>query len=338
MLTQLEQIRTEGLAELSAIHDETALEAFRVAYLGKKGKLTAVAAGMRDVPPDQKPAVGAMLNEVRTALSAGIDAKQTALKSAKDAEAVKGIDVTLPGRPSSAGALHPLTRLRDRAVQALRRMGFALADGPEIETEWHCFDALNTPADHPARNEKDTFFLPDGRLLRTHTSTVQIRTMESVKALPVRIIAPGAAYRRDEIDATHLSVFNQLEGLYVDRNVSLSDLKGTLEFFFQEIFGAGTQVRFRPHFFPFTEPSFEIDIKLEAKGQDARWIEIAGCGMVDPAVFESVCKTRGDRLFDPDQITGFAFGLGLDRLAMILHGITDIRHLIENDVRFLAQF
>ena len=338
MLTQLEQIRTEGLAELSAIHDETALEAFRVAYLGKKGKLTAVAAGMRDVPPDQKPAVGSMLNDVRTALSAGIDAKQTALQSAKDAEAVKGIDVTLPGRPSSAGALHPLTRLRDRAVQALRRMGFALADGPEIETEWHCFDALNTPADHPARNEKDTFFLPDGRLLRTHTSTVQIRTMESVKALPVRIIAPGAAYRRDEIDATHLSVFNQLEGLYVDRNVSLSDLKGTLEFFFQEIFGAGTQVRFRPHFFPFTEPSFEIDIKLEAKGQDARWIEIAGCGMVDPAVFESVCKTRGDRLFDPDQITGFAFGLGLDRLAMILHGITDIRHLIENDVRFLAQF
>ena len=338
MLADLDIIQTEGLAELALISDEAALEALRVSYLGKKGRVTAMAGGMRDVPPDQKPAVGAKLNEVRNALSAGIEQKQGALQGAKDSEAVKGVDATLPGRPLSGGALHPLTRLRDRAVQALRRMGFALADGPEIETEWHCFDALNTPADHPARNEKDTFFLPDGRLLRTHTSTVQVRTMEAAKALPIRIIAPGAAYRRDEIDATHLSVFNQLEGLYVDKNVSLADLKGTLEFFFQEIFGAQTQVRFRPHFFPFTEPSFEIDIKLEVKGQPARWIEIAGCGMVDPAVFEAISKARGDNLFDPNEVTGFAFGLGLDRLAMILHGITDIRHLIENDVRFLAQF
>ena len=197
---------------------------------------------------------------------------------------------------------------------------------------------MNTPADHPARNESDTFYLNDGRLLRTHTSTVQIRTMETVKQLPVRIIAPGAAYRRDEIDATHLSVFNQLEGLYVSEHVSLADLKGTLEFFFREIFGPQTAVRFRPHFFPFTEPSFEIDVKLEAKGKESRWIEIAGCGMVDPAVFAAVSKTRGDNLFDPEKVTGFAFGLGLDRLAMILHGITDIRHLIENDVRFLGQF
>lgn len=338
MLTELEQIQTEGLQELAGITDETGLENFRVACLGKKGRLTALAAGMRNVPPDQKAAVGAKLNEVRNALGNGIDAKLAALQSAKDAEAAKGIDLTLPGRPSAGGTLHPLTRLRDRAVQALRRMGFALADGPEIETEWHCFDALNTPADHPARNEKDTFYLPDGRLLRTHTSSVQIRTLETAKELPVRIIAPGAAYRRDEIDATHLSVFNQLEGLYVDHQVSLADLKGTLEFFFQEIFGAGTQVRFRPHFFPFTEPSFEIDIKLEAKGQEARWIEIAGCGMVDPAVFEAISQSRGDKLFDPSEVTGFAFGLGLDRLAMILHGITDIRHLIENDVRFLEQF
>ncbi len=338
MLAELEQIQTGGLQKLSGITDETGLENFRVAYLGKKGRLTALAAGMRNVPPDQKAAVGAKLNEVRNALGSGIDEKLAALQSAKDAEAAKGIDLTLPGRPSAGGALHPLTRLRDRAVQALRRMGFSLADGPEIETEWHCFDALNTPADHPARNEKDTFYLPDGRLLRTHTSTVQVRTMETAKSLPIRIIAPGAAYRRDEIDATHLSVFNQLEGLYVDRDVSLADLKGTLEFFFQEIFGAGTQVRFRPHFFPFTEPSFEIDIKLEAKGQEAKWIEIAGCGMVDPAVFEAISKTRGDKVFDPAEVTGFAFGLGLDRLAMILHGITDIRHLIENDVRFLAQF
>jgi len=338
MLDQLSALQSEGLAALAAIQDENALEQFRVSYLGKKGSLTALSAGMRDVPPDQKGAVGQKLNEVRNALTAGITEKLSALEAARDAASVAGIDLTLPGLPSTSGAMHPLTRIRDRAIQTLRRMGFALADGPEIETEWHCFDALNTPADHPARNEKDTFYLPDGRLMRTHTSSVQIRTMESIQALPVRIIAPGAAYRRDEIDATHLSVFNQLEGLYVGKNVSLADLKGTLEYFFQQIFGPATQVRFRPHFFPFTEPSFEIDIKLEVKGQAPKWIEIAGCGMVDPAVFEAVSKTRGDKLFDPDQVTGFAFGMGLDRLAMILHGITDIRHLIENDVRFLNQF
>ncbi len=338
MLSQLDQIQSEGLAALATIHDEAALENFRVAVLGKKGSLTAIAAGMRNVPPDQKAAVGAKLNEVRTALTQGIEQIQLALQVAKDAESVKGLDITLPGRPSPSGALHPLTRIRDKAIQTLRRLGFALADGPEIETEWHCFDALNTPADHPARNEKDTFYLPDGRLLRTHTSSVQVRTMETVKSLPVRIIAPGAAYRRDEIDATHLSVFNQLEGLYVDKNVSLADLKGTLEYFFQEMFGEKTQVRFRPHFFPFTEPSFEIDVKLEVKGQADKWIEIAGCGMVDPAVFTAISQSRGDQVFDPNEVTGFAFGLGLDRLAMILHGITDIRHLIENDVRFLAQF
>lgn len=339
MLTDLENLKSEALAELAALADEAALENFRVAYLGKKGRLTALSAGMRDVPADQKKEVGAKLNEARDAISAGLAARQEALQAAKDAASVAGVDVTLPGRPGAgAGALHPLTTIRDLAVRTLRRMGFTLADGPEIETEWHCFDALNTPADHPARNESDTFYMPDGRLLRTHTSTVQIRTMESVKSLPVRIIAPGAAYRRDEIDATHLSVFNQLEGLYVDRNVSLGDLKGTLEFFFREIFGPKTAVRFRPHFFPFTEPSFEIDVRLEAKGRDPKWIEIAGCGMVDPAVFAAVSKTRADNLFDPDEVTGFAFGLGLDRLAMILHGITDIRHLIENDVRFLAQF
>lgn len=338
MLAELDTIQLEGLTLLAAVTDETALEALRVNLLGKKGRLTAVASQMRDVPPDQKAAVGAKLNEVRTALTAGIEDKLGALQAEKDAASVQGIDITLPGRPSPSATLHPLSRIRDRAIQTLRRMGFAVADGPEIETEWHCFDALNTPADHPARNEKDTFYLPDGRLLRTHTSSVQIRTMESVKTLPVRIIAPGAAYRRDEIDATHLSVFNQLEGLYVDKNVSLADLKGTLEAFFQEIFGPQTQVRFRPHFFPFTEPSFEIDIKLEVKGQEARWIEIAGCGMVDPAVFQAVSQMRGDTLFNPEEVTGFAFGMGLDRLAMILHGITDIRHLIENDVRFLSQF
>ncbi len=339
MLPALTALHTEALAALAAATDETALETLRIDYLGKKGKLTALSAGMKDVPPDLRKDVGAKLNEVRTAITDGIASRQLGFQAAQDAASVAGLDITLPGRPGQgSGTLHPLTQIRHLAVTTLRRMGFALAEGPEIETEWHCFDALNTPADHPARNESDTFYLHDGRLLRTHTSSVQIRTMESVKELPVRIIAPGAAYRRDEIDATHLSVFNQLEGLYVDRDVSLADLKGTLEYFFREIFGPKTAVRFRPHFFPFTEPSFEIDIKLEAKGKEDRWIEIAGCGMVDPAVFESVSLTRQDTLFDPKEITGFAFGLGLDRLAMILHGITDIRHLIENDVRFLQQF
>lgn len=339
MLSDLTSLHSEALAALDAASDESALEALRIDYLGKKGKLTALSSGMKDVPPDLKKDVGAKLNEVRTAITDGIDSKKAAFQAAQDAASVAGLDLTLPGRPGQGtGSLHPLTQIRHLAISTLRRMGFALAEGPEIETEWHCFDALNTPADHPARNESDTFYLHDGRLLRTHTSSVQIRTMESVKELPVRIIAPGAAYRRDEIDATHLSVFNQLEGLYVDRDVSLADLKGTLEYFFREIFGPKTAVRFRPHFFPFTEPSFEIDVKLEAKGKEDRWIEIAGCGMVDPAVFEAVSLTRQDTLFDPKEITGFAFGLGLDRLAMILHGITDIRHLIENDARFLRQF
>jgi phenylalanyl-tRNA synthetase alpha chain len=215
-------------------------------------------------------------------------------------------------------------------------MGFALADGPDIETEFHCFDALNTPADHPARNEQDTFYFSDGRLLRTHTSTVQIRTMEKC-APPVRIIAPGAAYRRDEVDATHLAQFNQMEGLYVDVGVSVADLKGTIEFFFRELLGPETKLRFRPHFFPFTEPSFEIDLKAPALGKD-KWLEMAGCGMVDPAVFDAVNKSRGDTAFDPEKYTGFAFGFGLDRLAMVLHAIPDIRLLVENDVRFLSQF
>jgi phenylalanyl-tRNA synthetase alpha chain len=339
MLAQLDALNSEALSSLNSITDEAALEAARVQFLGKKGSLTALSSGMRDVPADQKAAVGAKLNEVRTAITNAIESKLLALQAAKDAASVAGIDASLPGYlGAGTGALHPLTQIRHLAISTLRRMGFALADGPEIETEWHCFDALNTPDDHPARNEKDTFYLPDGRLLRTHTSSVQVRTMESAQSLPIRIIAPGAAYRRDEIDATHLSVFSQLEGLYVDKNVSLGDLKGTLEFFFREIFGSNTAIRFRPHFFPFTEPSFEIDIKLEAKGKEARWIEIAGCGMVDPAVFTAVSKNRTDDLLQAENVTGFAFGMGLDRLAMIMYGITDIRHLIENDVRFLQQF
>jgi phenylalanyl-tRNA synthetase alpha chain len=325
------------LAAIAAADNERALDDARVAVLGKKGTLTLASAGIKDVPKEDKAAVGQLLNAARSAITTALEDKQAALRALADQAALAGIDLTLPARSVPTGSLHPLTILRDQAIGILRRMGFALAEGPEIEDEFHCFDALNTPADHPARNEKDTFYFDSGKLLRTHTSTVQVRTMETQKP-PIRIIAPGSAYRRDEIDATHLSVFNQLEGLYVAEDVSLPDLKGTLEYFFRELFGSDTELRFRPHFFPFTEPSFEIDVKLKVKGQEPRWIEVAGCGMVDPAVFEAINKSRKDDLFDPEKVTGFAFGMGLDRLSMIRWGIKDIRLLIENDARFLRQF
>jgi len=334
---QLEHLRTEALAAISAAADEIAVEQARIHFLGQSGTLTALSKGMKDLSKDDKPRIGKLLNDVRTAVTAALDERKAALLAGADAAAFAGVDLTLPGTAPRPGSLHPITQLQDRAIQIFRRMGFALADGPDIETEWHCFDALNTPADHPARNEQDTFYLPDGRLLRTHTSTVQIRTMEACPP-PIRIIAPGAAYRRDEVDATHLAQFNQMEGLYVAEGVSVADLKGTLEFFFRELFGPDAQFRFRPHFFPFTEPSFEVDIKATALGAADRWLEIAGCGMVDPAVFESVNARRGDLAFDPERFTGFAFGFGLDRLAMIMSGTPDIRAFTANDLRFLAQF
>ncbi len=334
---QLDQLRTEALVAIAAAADETAVEQARIRFLGQSGALTALSKGMKDVSKDDKPRLGKLLNDVRNAITAALDESKAALLANADAAAFAGVDVTLPGTAPRPGSLHPITQLQDRAIQIFRRMGFALADGPDIETEWHCFDALNTPADHPARNEQDTFYMPDGRLLRTHTSTIQIRTMEKC-APPIRIIAPGAAYRRDEVDATHLAQFNQMEGLYVAEGVSVADLKGTLEFFFRELFGPDAQFRFRPHFFPFTEPSFEVDIKTRALGASDRWLEIAGCGMVDPAVFESVNARRADTAFDPERFTGFAFGFGLDRLAMIMSGTPDIRAFTENDLRFLAQF
>jgi phenylalanyl-tRNA synthetase alpha chain len=276
-----------------------------------------------------------LLNAARKSISDALTSKQESLQRQADQAAVAGVDVTVPAASLSTGGLHPLTIIRDEAVAVLRRMGFSISEGPEIEDEFHCFDALNTPADHPSRNEKDTFYFDSGKLLRSHTSTVQIRTMERCLP-PIRVISPGSAFRRDEIDATHLSAFNQLEGLYVDRDVKVGDLKGTLEYLLKALFGQETEVRFRPHFFPFTEPSFEIDVKLKPLGQEPRWVEIAGCGMVDPAVFEAVDRERGIPAYSG--MTGFAFGLGLDRLAMIRWGIKDIRALIENDIRFLSQF
>ncbi len=325
----------EAIAALGTANDTRSLEAVRVRYLGKNGAISRLSEGMREVPKQDRPRLGKLLNELRQEVQASVEERERLLEEDSDTRELLGIDVTLPGTRPPRGSIHPLTRLLDSAVGIFRRLGFALADGPDIETEWYCFDALNTPPDHPARNELDTFYLPDGRLLRTHTSTVQIRVMES-QPPPVRVIAPGAAYRRDEVDATHLAQFTQMEGLVVDRNISVADLKGTLEYFFRELLGAETKVRFRPHFFPFTEPSYEIDIHTEVLG--GQWLELAGCGMVDPAVFEQICRKRGDRAFEPEIVTGFAFGFGLDRLAMNLARIPDIRMLVENDLRFLKQF
>lgn len=337
MLDDISQVRDEGLQQVTAAGELEALEQARVTVLGRSGSLTALSQGMRDVPKDQKAEVGKALNEARQAIESAIEAKKSELQEAADRAALAGIDVTLPGTAAPAGSIHPLTQLEDRAIRIFRRMGFALAEGPELETEFRCFDALNTPPDHPARNESDTFYFADGRLLRTHTSTVQISTMEQVKP-PVRIISPGYAFRRDEVDATHSFQFTQMEALYVDAEVSVADLKGTLEFFFRELLGPQTQTRFRPHFFPFTEPSFEVDAKLSVAGREPRWVEMGGCGIVDPAVFERVNEARGDKAYDPEKVSGFAFGLGLDRLAMTLWQIPDIRYFTENDLRFLRQF
>ena len=337
MLEQLQTILSEATSEISKANTLEELNNLKVSLLGKKGRLTLTAAGMKDLSNEERPLAGKKLNETRSEITQNLEEKINSLQEIEDSKKVLSLDVTLPGHSTTLVGRHPISQMLDDSVKALRRMGFSLASGPEIETEWHCFDALNTPQDHPARNESDTIYFEDGNLLRTHTSTIQIRTMEKNHP-PVRIIAPGAAYRRDEIDATHLSQFNQLEGLYVDQNVSLADLKGTLEFLLQAIFGKETPIRFRPHFFPFTEPSFEIDILLEAEGKKAKWIEIAGCGMVDPDVFNQICKVRGDEAYSPKKVSGFAFGLGLERLAMIKWGISDIRHLIENDMRFLEQF
>ena len=337
MAHELEQLREAALREIDSAPDAQSLEAARVKYLGRSGSISAWGEQMKTLGQEEKPIVGKLLNEVRSVVTAAIDQRAEKFQSQRETAALANIDISLPGTPSPRGSLHPLTQMLDRGIAIFRRMGFALADGPDIEDEWHCFDALNTPPDHPARNEQDTFYLPDGRLLRTHTSTVQIRAMQAA-APPLRVIAPGAAYRRDEVDATHSAQFHQIEGLYVDENVSVADLKGTIEFFMHELFGPDTAVRFRPHYFPFTEPSFEIDVKSKALKGGEQWIEVCGSGMVHPAVFEQVNKARGDDAYDPKKWTGYAFGLGMDRLAMILFDIPDIRLFAQNDLRFLKQF
>jgi len=334
---ELEQLRKSAAIDLDDVTDPKSLEAVRVKYVGRNGALTAALDKLREVPKEEKPVVGKLSNEIKTWLAGELEALQAKL-GAQARGAGQHVDITLPGRRPHVGKLHPLTQIAERIVTIFRRLGFAVADGPDIETEYYNFDALNTPAHHPSRDTQDTFYLdpeslagPRRRLLRTQTSPVQIRFMETYKP-PVRIIAPGRCYRRDNPDATHSATFHQVEGLYVDRNVSVADLKSTLDHFAKELLGPDVRTRFRPHFFPFTEPSFEMDFAFPggaAKGKE--WLEILGCGMVNPKVFEAVG-------YDPEAYTGYAFGMGIERLAMIMYGIDDIRLFYENDVRFLGQF
>ena len=343
MEKELQRIRETAFRELEQAIDAGAINDLRVKVLGKKGDLTAVLRSLGSVSATLRPRIGQLVNDLRVEFENELQTKQEAIKEQELAQRLEAekIDVTLPGRSRELGRRHPLTLALDRIKEVFLRMGFDIEEGPEVESDYYNFEALNLPPDHPARDMQDSFYITDQFLLRTHTSPVQVRTMQSKQPnTPIRMIAPGKVYRRD-YDATHSPMFQQVEGLVVGPDIKFSDLKGTLELFCQGIFGDSVKVRFRPSYFPFTEPSFEIDVKLKVDGQAPRWVEIAGCGMVDPNVFEAVDRELG---LDPGAqarytgLTGFAFGIGLDRLAMIRWGIRDIRALIENDVRFLAQF
>lgn len=334
LIAELDKLCQNAEADFATVKDSQGVEDLRIKYVGRQGSLPALVKMMGQVPKEDKPATGKKMNEVKNRVQALLD---TAVAAFTGGVNVNQIDVTLPGRRTRVGLKHPITRVIDEMVGIFRRLGFIVADGPDLEDEFHNFDALNTPKDHPSRNVTDTFYLPDGRLLRTQTSPVQIRVMENEKP-PIRIIAPGRCFRRDTPDATHSMNFHQIEGLYVDENVSLADLKAVLLQFAHEMFGKNVGIRFRPHFFPFTEPSIEYDFTcVMCKGKGCRvcknsgWLEISGAGMVDPAVFKNVG-------IDPEKYTGFAFGMGIERIAMLLHAIGDIRYLYENDVRFLKQF
>ncbi len=334
-LDDIEPLKLAALADLSAAPDLAALEQTKGAWIGPNGRFTALMKQLGTLTKEERPAAGKLINAAKVELEAALTTRREELEL-KAALPKEPTDFTLPGRRRAAGKLHPLTQVTDDIVRAFRKIGFAVADGPEIEDEYHCFDALNTPADHPARDSQDTFYLAGAAgakpaLLRTHTSSVQIRVMQS-QPPPVRIIVPGRVYRRDNADATHNPTFNQIEGLYVDKNVTVGDLKGTVEFVFKELMGSDVKIRFRPHYFSYTEPSYEIDFTnalVKKMGKD--WLEIAGCGMVHPQVFENVG-------YDPEVWTGWAFGFGIERIAMLRYGINDIRLFYENDARFLKQF
>ena len=358
LLDEIEPLKLSALADLKAAPDVAALEQAKGNWIGTHGKFTALMKRLGSLPKADRPAAGKRINQAKSELETALAARREELEL-KAALPREPTDFTLPGRRRALGKLHPLTQVTEDIVRSFRKIGFVVADGPEVEDEYHCFDALNTPADHPARDTHDTFYLSapypspglsatlspsDGErdgvrgagdhqplLLRTHTSSVQIRVMEKQQP-PIRIIVPGRCYRRDNADATHNPTFQQIEGLYVDKGVTVSDLKGTVEFVFKELLGGDVKIRFRPHYFSYTEPSFEIDFSSAlTRKMGKEWMEIAGCGMVHPQVFENVG-------YDPEVWTGWAFGFGIERIAMIRYGINDIRLFYENDLRFLRQF
>ena len=340
LIDDIEQLKQAAVADLGTAPDLAALEQTKGSYLGAQGKFTTLLKQLGTLPKEEKPAAGKAVNAAKTEIEAALAARRADLEL-KAALPKEPTDFTLPGRRRALGKLHPLTQVTEDIIRSFRKIGFVVADGPEIEDEYHCFDALNTPADHPARDSQDTFYLQSSAkdtanaqkpfLLRTHTSSVQIRVMQK-QPPPIRIIVPGRVYRRDNADATHNPTFQQIEGLYVDKGVTVGDLKGTVEFVFEELLGDEVKLRFRPHYFSYTEPSFEIDFSSPmVRKMGKEWLELAGCGMVHPKVFENVG-------YDPEIWTGWAFGFGIERIAMLRYEINDIRLFYENDVRFLRQF
>ncbi len=330
------KIREAAAKAIQACRTTEDIEAVRVKYVGRKGRLTQLLRKLGDVPAEQRKEAGRILNETKEELTSLLTSRRSEIEESvrQQVRASETIDVTLPGRKPRLGKLHPTLRVLDEIVNVFIGLGFAVVEGPEIETEYNNFDALNFPPWHPSRDDFDSFYVAEGYVLRTHTSPAQIRVMKSQDP-PVRVIVPGRCYRRDTPDASHLMSFFQIEGLYVDHDVSLADLKGTLAIFAREVFGPQTKIRFRPHYFPFTEPSAELDIScLVCAGKGCRlckhsgWLEVLGCGMVHPNVFKHVG-------YDHRAVTGFAFGLGVERIAMLKYGIADIRTLYENDVRVL---
>ncbi len=339
MKERLEQIQAMALERIAQATDLAALNEVKVALLGKKGELTAVLKGMKDVSPEERPLVGQMVNETRAVLEEAIEEKKTAMEAEALTRKLKEevIDVTLPAKKNKVGHRHPNTIALEEVENIFVGMGYEVVEGPEVEYDYYNFEALNIPANHPAKDEQDTFYVNENIVLRTQTSPVQVRVMEQGK-LPIRMIAPGRVFRSDEVDATHSPSFHQIEGLVIDKNITFADLKGTLAEFARELFGPETKVKFRPHHFPFTEPSAEVDatcFKCGGKGcrfcKGSGWIEILGCGMVHPRVL----KMSG---IDPEEYTGFAFGVGLERIALLKYEIDDMRLLYENDERFLKQF
>lgn len=339
MREQLEKIREEALKQIAASDALEKLNDIRVAYLGKKGELTSLLKSMKDVSPEERPKVGQIVNEAREQIEGKLEEARAALARHAREEQLKRevIDVTLPAKKNSVGHSHPNTIALEEVERIFVGMGYEVVEGPEVEYDWYNFEKLNIPKGHPARDEQDTFYINDNIVLRSQTSPVQVRTMENGK-LPIRIIAPGRVFRSDEVDATHSPSFHQIEGLVIDKNITFADLKGTLAEFARELFGSDTKVKFRPHHFPFTEPSAEVDVTcFKCGGSGCRfckgsgWIEILGCGMVHPHVLE-MCG------IDPDEYSGFAFGVGLERIALLKYEIDDMRLLYENDIRFLKQF